>query len=667
MQRIRFVEYTPKSVTCTAPEDSDRGRLAVCREDGSIEIWCTVPSSFLRWNIDFVIPGRVERSIDSVTWCRSRLFTAGLEGELVEWDLENLAQKNTADACGGPVWCVAGSHDKSFVAAGCEDGSVRLFDIQFGGLELAKTLDRQDFRVLSLAWSKCDTIIVTGSTDSTIRVYDVATRHIVSRISTDKIKEKNTLIWSIYLTSDMTIISGDSLGQTQFWDAKMGTLLNSFKSHEADVLALCVSENEDSVYSSGIDSRVAEFKCETDKDTSGGEWRLTRKLRSVNHDVRALSLTGGKKDCLIVGGIDPRLSVFDISRKSRSAQFLSIFPDSPPCCLAKNKNVLVFHEANKVHVWKLPFLDGKDEESQIPNKLLELKSSRDDYITCADISTNGDILICADINCVFGYALSYNVNESLRPEIQVAKIKFPKGSFQGTQKIKLLPDGSRAVLAASKGIGVINICDKGQNNTSFESTRALKGPWCLLEVDETGSYAAAANFDNEIFVFCLKRGALLCTVPQSSSNILAIKFQPQTNRLVFVGAQKEIHIYDFISEKFDDWTSHANQKELLKNLTTKGARFINIAFDQQDSSIVFLQWENGFVKMKIGAEQSLVRAGMKRKHQDKKDSFFNSVTKYSPLLYLDTTKENCIVVVECPLDRILNALPPALKVKRFGR
>ena len=670
VQRIRFVEYGPKAVNCMALEDSDRERLAVCRQDGSIQIWSTTPRGYA-WSIDFVIPSRVERSIDSVTWCHNRLFTAGLEGQLIEWDLENLVEKTTADACGGPVWCIAGSNDKNFIAAGCEDGSVRLFDIQYGGLEPGKTLNKQEFRVLSLAWSKCDSIIVTGSTDSTIRIYNVITSRIVSRISTDKLREKNTLIWAIHLTSDMTIISGDSLGQTQFWDGQMGTLLKSFKSHEADVLAVCVSEDEKSIYSSGIDSRIAEFKFETDESTGDVEWRMTRKLRSVNHDVRALSVTKFHDKCLIAGGVDPRVSVFKVDTGLLTGKFLSTFPDVPPCCLAKNSNVLVFYETNKIHAWKLPFLGEEGGELALPNKLLELKSPKEDYITCADISPNGKLIVFADIKSLYAYEISCSFDLPMKPETQVRKIKLPKGVSKGFKKIKMLPDGSRAIFASSKGIGIIDICGKDKSIAIIEGSKDLKGPWYLLEVDETGSYAASVNVNHEIYIFCLKTGSLECKVPQSSCKKLAIKFQPKTNNLVSVSVQKDVHIYDFVAKKIDDWSVQINKAKLLAKSTARRTKFINISFDQKDNSIAFLQSENGFIKMKIGAktigDKKLMRAGEKRKLQDGKLDCITSIPQYKSLLYIDTTKENALLVVECPFDRIFNALPPALKIKRFGR
>ena len=669
VQRVRFVEYEPKAVNCTAFEDSDRERLAVCRSDGSIEIWCTHANKY-GWSVDFVVPSRVDRSIDSVTWCQSRLFTAGLEGELTEWDLESLTEKHIADANGGPVWCIAASNDKHFIAAGCEDGSVRIFDVQFGGLEPTKTLDKQEFRVLSLAWSKCDKMIVTGSTDSTIRVYNVNTRHVTARISTDKLRDKSTLIWSMHLTSNMTIISGDSLGQTQFWDAEMGTLIKSFKSHEADVLSVCMSKDEESVYSSGIDSRIAEFKFIKDKTAKEGEWRLTRKLRSVNHDIRTLSLTKGPDECLIAAGIDPRLSKFKVSETESSGKFLSILPDSPPCCFAKNKNILVFHESNKIHVWKLPFLSGLDEQNQIPSKLLELKSPREDYITCSDITANGDIVVFADINGICAYAVSYTEVESVKPGIQIAKIKLPKAALQGTQKIKLFPDGSRILFASSQGIGIVSMCNGDKNVLFFDNCKEIKGPWQLLEIDQEGNYAAVVNCENEICIFCLQKRRLVCKVPNLQCRKLAIKFQPKTNNIMFVCAEKEFHIYDFISNKLDHRCSKINGKKLNK-MPTKDSKFINLVFDQEDNSVVFLQSEDGVAKVQIGDEMddkvTSNKAGQKRKHPEGKASFINSTTKYSSLLYLDINKENSLIIVEHPLDNILNALPPALKVKRFGR
>jgi len=55
---------------------------------------------------------------------------------------------------------------------------------------------------------------------------------------------------------DGSIVSGDSSGSTQFWDAEQGTLLQVQTRHDADVLALAASPDHRSVFSAGADGQV---------------------------------------------------------------------------------------------------------------------------------------------------------------------------------------------------------------------------------------------------------------------------------------------------------------------------------------------------------------------------------------------------------------------------
>ena len=54
------------------------------------------------------------------------------------------------------------------------------------------------------------------------------------------------------ITDDFVIICGDSTGTTSFWDGKLGTILDQVNAHKADVLCLCMSEDQKTVYTAGI-------------------------------------------------------------------------------------------------------------------------------------------------------------------------------------------------------------------------------------------------------------------------------------------------------------------------------------------------------------------------------------------------------------------------------
>ena len=74
---------------------------------------------------------------------------------------------------------------------------------------------------------------------STIRVWDLETGHCSAHIRVqDEAKEEKTLVWSLQVLADNTIVSGDSLGRTQFWNADFQTLRCSVRAHDGDVLAV---------------------------------------------------------------------------------------------------------------------------------------------------------------------------------------------------------------------------------------------------------------------------------------------------------------------------------------------------------------------------------------------------------------------------------------------
>lgn len=63
-----------------------------------------------------VIPGREKRATEALTWVGERLFSAGLNSEIVEYDLENHKVKYTLDAYGGPIWTIASNKQGTHLA-----------------------------------------------------------------------------------------------------------------------------------------------------------------------------------------------------------------------------------------------------------------------------------------------------------------------------------------------------------------------------------------------------------------------------------------------------------------------------------------------------------------------------------------------------------------------
>lgn len=163
---------------------------------------------------------------------------------------------------------------------------MRLVNLWDGALEMLRKFDNTKTRLLSVAWGPQqilkkgkqkqestnntpstqnaittplvqyqDSYIVTGCADSTVRKWDIKTGRSTARMTTDKVKGENTLVWTVAViagsslvsakagnnnTESDVIVSGDSMGLVKFWDEKMNTQTESLKCHKSDILCLTV-------------------------------------------------------------------------------------------------------------------------------------------------------------------------------------------------------------------------------------------------------------------------------------------------------------------------------------------------------------------------------------------------------------------------------------------
>uniref|UniRef100_V5IC38 Uncharacterized protein n=1 Tax=Ixodes ricinus TaxID=34613 RepID=V5IC38_IXORI len=154
-------------------------------------------------------------------------------------------------------------------------------------------------------------------------------------------KNRETLVWCLTVTSDFTIISGDSCGRTSFWDGATATLISSSKVHNADVLTLCLSEDEKSVYVAGVDPLVVEFT----RIGQSQKWVKSLQRTNHTHDVRALACA---KDWIVSGGMDTYLA---ISSRTSLTKHLSF--ERSAVQLASASGHLVPNGESHLELWQL--------------------------------------------------------------------------------------------------------------------------------------------------------------------------------------------------------------------------------------------------------------------------------------------------------------------------
>lgn len=322
------------------------------REDASIEIWDTQNAPHLIRTIS----GSPYTSVEAIGWVDKRLFSAGLTGELFEWDLQTLNQKQRLLLTGNAAWCLAVSHDNKHLAVGTEGGYLNLFDVSNENeINYVKIFDKQEGKILCCKFDHSGDFVVTGSTD-TIRVWELQTGHAVYKMSVGRSEaKKETNVWSLCVLKDFSIIAGDSRGYITVWSGKLGAQIDSIQAIKSGgVLAVAVSDDEKMFVCAGADAKIKTYTLmEVNKDGKVlHKWVKFIQRFVHEHDVKALAFVG---DQVFSGGVDGFLGT-SYSSKQKKGQEISKFGPflQEPCvAVAEENRILLLRYVNYIELWRL--------------------------------------------------------------------------------------------------------------------------------------------------------------------------------------------------------------------------------------------------------------------------------------------------------------------------
>ncbi|EPY84168.1 hypothetical protein CB1_000490019 [Camelus ferus] len=169
---------------------------------------------------------------------------------------------------------------------GCEDGSVKLFQVTPEKIQFERNFDRQK-------------------------------RSAIHKMLVDRqymgVSKRKCIIWGVAFLSDGTVISVDSAGKVQFWDSATGTLVKNHLIANADVQSIAVSDQEDSFVVGTAEGTVFHFQLvSVTSNSSEKQWVRTKPFQHHTHDVRAVAHS---PTALISGGTDTHLVIRPLMEK----------------------------------------------------------------------------------------------------------------------------------------------------------------------------------------------------------------------------------------------------------------------------------------------------------------------------------------------------------------
>ncbi|KAG0338153.1 U3 small nucleolar RNA-associated protein [Podila humilis] len=649
VHRCRFVEHFPSAINALAfAPHTTRPVLACGRANGDIELW----NPKYEWTLEKTIPGGKNTSVEALAWAHQtvltedddfwdserekqqavkkliktppRLFSAGLNAVVTEWDLTSLKPKRSVDSHGGAVWCMATNNANTVLAVGCEDGCVRLFDIADGELAFIRSFDKQKTRILSLAWSQDDTIMITGSANSSIYKWNVELGRVQSRMTVDRVSGEDTLVWAVKFLRNGQIVSGDSLGHVKFWDSETTTMVQSFNSHGADVLCLTATRDGKTVFSSGVDRKTNQYKfveqIAPKKNGKNGsihsktemitKWVVSGSRRFHSHDVRAMALDDSRSvNTVVSGGVDVTMVVCPVADfPDTNQRRLPHVPQHLIVSISKSKRLMLSRQDHGVKVWRL----GKSAEPILPydeleigarmdviepqQAILEMNFKDDHNLTASAISEDGHWIAVADIEEVKLFRI--DEHPSQHGQLIVKKQKaFPGVRGTGAHSLIFTADNARLIVASTDSQVVVMDISKwetgqfdilrrfGQHRGTSEkesesmdiddeqvkATRTGQVETIVaMTVSPDGLWLATGDLLNRIFIFNLDTLQLHATLPKFDAPLNALHFSPHLPILVVPTSSNVFYVFDVETRRLTNWSKECSSDKVFPE------RFLNL-------------------------------------------------------------------------------------------
>ena len=198
------------------------------------------------------------------------------------------------------VRSVVFSPDGTILASGSQDSTIKLWDV--ATKTNIATLSGHNNEVNTVSFSPDGTILASGSQDRTIRLWDVATR---TEIATIEDRDRGAIISVSFSPNGTMLASGASGGTVKLWDVATGTSIATLEGHEDWVSAVSFSPDGTMLASGSGDRTIRLWDVATRTE-----------IATIEGKDRILSVSFSPDGTILASGaFDYTVKLWDVSTK----------------------------------------------------------------------------------------------------------------------------------------------------------------------------------------------------------------------------------------------------------------------------------------------------------------------------------------------------------------
>lgn len=190
------------------------------------------PTSLFALKFASQAPSKTRSSVNVALWTPEgrRCLTGTQAGEFCMWDSQSFQFETIIQAHETPVRSMTFTHGGNFLVSGDDGGNVRYWRTN---LELVKSTAAHGEAIRGIAFAPTDLKFVTGSDDSTVRVWDFA-RVTAEQVLAGHGGDVKCVDWH---PSNALIVSGSKDGLIKLWCARSGKSFGTMHGHKGTITA----------------------------------------------------------------------------------------------------------------------------------------------------------------------------------------------------------------------------------------------------------------------------------------------------------------------------------------------------------------------------------------------------------------------------------------------
>lgn len=502
------------------------------------------------------------------------ILASAIGNKIQLWNTTEKRLKDTLIGHRSTIYSLAISPDGKTLVSGSADTTIRIWDTTTGKTDFAPIVNTD--AVLALAYSPIENIFASVSDDdeSTIQLWNLDTRENGLNIST-----RVGRIYSVSFSPDGTMIAtGSWNGRIHLWDTSTGDLLKTLSGHRSRATSLDFSQDGNYLVSSGFDLTIHVWNLEN--------YMLVNSFKDgsiLNTDI-AISPDGkliacGSADDGIIRLWDAQTGNIakTIAGHTNYIRSVAFSPDGESVTYPNRAdNTILLRNVQTGEIQKTieagisnPYSVVYSSNSAIlavgySNGQIALWNTNTGELMKRLIGHTRNVLSLAftpDGSTLISGSMDYtirtwDVQSGFVKKVIPANLSNTDPSNYQVRSVSISPDGNTFAYASEAQI--IQLWDIPANEKKGE-LRGHTGAGASVAFSPNGTILASGSFDDTVIIWETETANLLNTYREPTSfNVYSVAFSPDGDTLAG-GSNKVIRLWDTITGKnMLSLTGHTN-------------------------------------------------------------------------------------------------------------